>query len=218
MEYTPKQAVSTVVKCGKKYKRSLANTKILVIYRNRENNTIESIEIVFQPSNFQHLTGVLLVDADGNQKKNCSVEFYHKCTGNNLKSSEIKFKGDGTTPLKLDALPSLMDLTNITKIVGDYDNSKKWMRADVIVGGINFCLAISKNVDGSYFPRSGLLEDIRNITKKSSQVLAIFQKRLGEKGKYTNIRYVAKGLDITKLNLPLQIEDKVCMQVKSAEK
>lgn len=215
MEYTLKQAVSVAIKCGKEYKKRYANTKILIIYRNRENNEIESIEIVFRPSNFQHLTGLQLLDAGGNQKKNCSVEFYHKCTGNNLKSTEIRFKEDGTTPLKLDALPSLMDLTNITKIVGDYDNSKKWMEADVIVGGINFCLAVSEDKDGSYFPRSGLLEDIRNITRKSSQVLAIFQKKLSDKEDYQKICYVAKGLELSKLNLSQEIEEQVCVLQKN---
>jgi len=214
MEYTLKQAVSVAIKCGKEYKKKFANTKILIIYRNRENNEIESIEIVFRPSNFQHLTGMALLDTQGNQKENCSVEFYHKCTGNNLKATEVRFKEDGTTPLKLDALPSLMDLTNITKIVGDYDNSKKWMEADVIVGGINFCLAVSEDKDGSYFPRSGLLEDIRNITRKSSQVLAIFQKKLSEKAAYQTVRYVAKGLDVSKLKLPLEIAEQVCISEK----
>ena len=209
MEYTQKQAVSVAIKCGREYKRKLANTKILVIYRNRENNEIESIEIVFRPSNFQHLTGLILVDKQGNPKKNCSVEFYHKCTGNNLKSAEIQFKEDGTTPLKLDALPSLMDLTNITKIIGDYDESKKWMEADVIVGGINFCLAVSEDKDRSYFPRSGLLEDIRNITRKSSQVLAVFQKKLSDKEVYKKICYVAKGLNLSNLNLPSDISEQV---------
>ena len=209
MEYTLKQAVSVAIKCGKEYKKKLANTKILVIYRNRENNEIESIEIVFRPSNFQHLTGLQLLDKQGNQKQNCAVEFYHKCTGNNLNIAEVRFKDDGTTPLKLDALPSLMDLTNITKIIGDYDNSKKWMVADIIVGGINFCLAVSEDKDGSYFPRSGLLEDIRNITRKSSQVLAIFQKKLNDKEEYQKVCHVAKGLELSKLNLPSEISRQV---------
>lgn len=68
MEYTLKQSVRVAIKCGKEYKRKLANTKILIIYRNRKNNEIESMEIVFRPSNFQHLTGLQLLDADGNQK------------------------------------------------------------------------------------------------------------------------------------------------------
>ena len=123
--------------------------------------------------------------------------------------AEVRFKDDGTTPLKLDALPSLMDLTNITKIIGDYDNSKKWMVADIIVGGINFCLAVSEDKDGSYFPRSGLLEDIRNITRKSSQVLAIFQKKLNDKEEYQKVCHVAKGLELSKLNLPSEISRQV---------
>lgn len=85
------------------------------------------------------------------------------------------------------------------------------MEADVIVGGINFCLAVSEDTDGTYFPRSGLLEDIRNITRKSSQVLAIFQKKLSDKEVYQKICYVAKGLELANLNLPLEISGQVCV-------
>lgn len=148
-----------------------------------------------------------MVDSQGKQKDKCSIEFYHKCTGNNLKAEEIMFKEDGTTPLKLVALPSLMDLTKITKIIGDYNHSKKWIEADVIVGGINYCLALSEQSDETYFPRSGLLEDIRNITKQSSQVLAIFQKKLSDMQRYKEIKHVAKGLNIMPLHLPAEVAD-----------
>lgn len=213
MKYTLRQAASIAIKCGKEYKKKLANTKVLIIYRSRENNCIEYIEIIFRPSNFQHLTGLILLDTKGNPKDKCSVEFYHKCTGNNLKVSEIKFKDDGTTPLKLDALSSLMDLSNITKIIGEYDSAKKWMEADMIVGGVNFCLAISEDREenkGTYFPRSGLLEDIRNITRNAFQVLGIYQKNLHEK-KYKTLKYSAKGVDINKINMPEELKQQVIL-------
>ena len=85
----------------------------------------------------------------------------------------------------------------------------------MIVGGTNFCLAVSKDRESkeeSYFPRSGLLEDIRNITRKSSQALAIFQKSLNDKEPYKNIRYAARGLDIANLKLPEDIDSKICRE------
>lgn len=206
MNFTNKEAVAKVVKFAREYKNTLANTKILVIYRDRNSNNIRYMEIIFRPSNFQHLTGLLLIDKQGKVKRNCSVEFYHKCTGNNLKDKEIMFKPDGTTPLKLDALSSIMDLTKITRIVGDYNNTKKWLDADMVVGGVNYCLAVSRQNDNTFFPRSGLLEDIRQVSKQSSQVLAIYQKNISEKNKYKTIRYIAKGLNLKKINYPDEIK------------
>ena len=72
----------------------------------------------------------------------------------------------------------------------------------------------SKYEDGRYFPRSGLLEDIRNITKKSSQVLAIFQKKLNDKDPYKMVCYVAKGLELSKLNLPPEISEQISVPKK----
>ena len=35
MEYTNRQAVAVAVACAKEYKQKLANTKLLIIYRDR---------------------------------------------------------------------------------------------------------------------------------------------------------------------------------------
>ncbi len=212
MRFTKEQAVDTIIRCGKEYKEKLNNTKILVIYRDREINETDAIEILFRPSNFQHLTGVMLVDRNGKIKQGRSIEFYKRCISNPfITKEEILFKEDGTTPLKLSALPALMDLTKITKICGNYNNSKKDLVADAIVGGVSFALAVSKyeNSSNEYFPRSALLEDIRNLVDNASQVLAIFQKPIADKGKYKMIRYVAKGVTISNVELPSKIRDAI---------
>ena len=38
---------------------------------------------------------------------------------------------------------------------------------------------------------------------------------LNDKGKYRNIRYVAKGLELTNVKLPIAIEEKICCERKS---
>ena len=128
MKLTKEQAVNIVIKCAKEYKTKLANSRLLVIYRDRESNEIKSLEILFRPTNFQHLTGLQMLDKDGKERDSYAMEFYKRCLSVPfITKDEIGFKEDGTTPLKLGALPSLMDLTKITKICGDYNNSKKSM-------------------------------------------------------------------------------------------
>lgn len=206
MEYTKREAVAIVTKCAKEYEKKLAGTTVMIVYRDRMDHKLKYLEIVFNPTNFQHLTGLLLVDKNGNELEHKSLDFYHKCLHNHLSTEEIRFKPDFTTPLKLEALPKLMDLTKITKITGDYDQSKPRLKADKVAGSVNYCLAVSRDEKGMYYPKSGLLEDIRDITMNQSQVLAILQKRRQEK-RYRSIKYVAKGLNLLSVRFPEEIAD-----------
>ncbi len=212
MEFTREQAINIAIRCAKEYKRKLSNTRLFVVYRDRESNNIMALEVLFRPSNFQHLTGLIMVDENGQEKKGCAKEFYNRCLSKPfITSDEIRFKNDGTTLLKLGALPSIMDFTKITKICGDYNNAKSNLEADAIVGGVNFSLAISRYESDKeeFFPRSALMEDIRNLVKNASQVLAIFQKPINSTDKYSDIKYVAKGVDIQKINLPEAISSMI---------
>ncbi len=210
MNISKEMAVNTAIKCGKDYGIKLANTRLLILYRDRTSNLLKHIEVLFRPSNFQHLTGLQLINGNGGIRENCAIEFYRRCIDRPfITAAEISFKDDGTTPMKLGALPALMDLTKITRICGDYNNRKKNLEADAIVGGVNFSLALSlyEGNREEYFPRSALLEDIRNLVVASSQVIAIFQKSIGDKTKYTKIKYVAKGINVSKINFPNEISD-----------
>lgn len=135
--------------------------------------------------------------------RNQSINFYRKCIENKLGLDEFQFKQDGTTQLKLVALPTLMDITKITKITGDYNNVRPYLFVDKVMGGVNFCLGLSKE-DNVYVPSSALLEDIKKLTDTPSQVLAILEKDRDEE-RYSVIKYVTKGLNIHKINLPQEI-------------
>ena len=211
MIFTKEQAISIAIRCAKEYKAKLANRALLVIYRDRMSNEIKSVEIVFRPSNFQHLTGIIMVDRNGEERSGCALEFFRKCTSIPfLTKDEVRFKEDGTTFLKLSALPCLMDFSRITKICGNYNGSKNNLEADAIAGGVNFSLAISKTEasNDEFFPRSALLEDIRNLVDNPSQVLAIFRKAISD-DKYSDLQYVAKGTVFQNIVLPSEISDKI---------
>ena len=203
MRFTKEEARRLVLNCAKQYKEKLLNKKLMVIYRERKDNVIRYIEVVFYERNYQHLTGLELVDKTGNVLHNQSVNFYRKCVENKLGRDEFVFKADGTTRLKLLALPSLMDVTKITKITGDYNNMRPYLFVDKVMGGVNFCLGLSKENE-VYVPSSALLEDIKKLTDVPSQVLAIFEKEI-DSNVYSTIKHVAKGLNLKNINLPEQI-------------
>jgi hypothetical protein len=203
MKFTKEDARRRVLNCAKLYRQKLLNKKMLIIYRDRVDNKIRYIEVVFYERNYQHLTGLELVDKDGKVLKNQSVNFYRKCIENKLSTEEIQFKKDGTSRLKLEALPVLMDVTKITKITGDYNYSRPYLLVDKIIGGVNFCLGLSKE-DDIYVPSSALLENIKRLTDAPSQVLVILEKELDE-ALYSTVKHVAKGLNLENIRLPNEI-------------
>jgi hypothetical protein len=203
MKFTKEDARRRVLNCAKLYRQKLLNKKMLIIYRDRNDNKIRYIEVVFYERNYQHLTGLELVGKDGRVQKNQSVNFYRKCIENKLSTEEIQFKKDGTSQLKLEALPVLMDVTKITKITGDYNYSRPYLLVDKIIGGVNFCLGLSKEED-VYVPSSALLENIKRLTDAPSQVLVILEKDIDE-ALYSIVKHVAKGLNLENIRLSDEI-------------
>lgn len=203
MKFTKEDARRRVLNCAKQYQQRLLNKKLIIIYREKKDNVIRYIEVVFHERNYQHLTGLELIDKKGNVLRNQSMNFYRKCIENKLSVEELRFKQDGTTQLKLEALPVLMDVTKITKITGNYNNVRPYLFVDKVIGGVNFCLGLSRD-DNVYVPSSALLEDIKRLTEAPSQVLAILEKDV-DTDIYSTIKHVSKGLNLSNITLPQEI-------------
>ena len=183
---------------------------MIVIYRERTDHSVRYIEVVFHARNYQHLTGLELIDKKGNVLRNQSMNFYRKCIENKLGLEEFRFKKDGTTQLKLEALPVLMDITKITKITGDYNNVRPYLLVDKVMGGVNFCLGLSKE-NNVYVPSSALLENIKRLTNAPSQVLAILEKDVGA-DIYSTVKHVAKGMNLKNIILPQEINEMISLE------
>lgn len=198
-----------MLNCAKQYKQRLLNKKLLIIYRDRQDNIIRYIEVIFHERNYQHLTGLELIDKNGNVLCNQSKNFFRKCIENKLGLEEFRFKQDGTTQLKLAALPMLLDVSKITKITGDYNNIRPYLYVDKVMGGVNFCLGLSREND-VYVPSSALLEDIKKLTGAPSQVLAILEKDIND-DIYCRVKHVAKGVNLNRVVMPQEIKEMICL-------
>lgn len=210
MIFTKDEARRNVLNCAKLYQKKLLNKKFIIIYRERRDSTIQYIEVMFYKRNYQHLTGLELIDRKGQVLRNQSENFFRKCINNKLGTNEFRFKVDGTTQLKLAALPILMDITKITKISGDYNHVRPYLFVDKVVGGVNFCLGLSKE-DDIYVPSSALREDIKKLTDAPSQVLAILEKDITEET-YKTIKHVAKGLNLNCIQLTKEIDELISLE------
>ena len=210
MKYSKEEARRKVLNCAKQYQNKLLNKKLIIIYRERKDNRIHHIEVAFYDRNYQHLTGLELVDVNGNVLHHQAKNFFRKCIKNKLGIDEFQFKQDGTTNLKLAALDSLTDVSKITKITGDYNGGRPYLYVDKIMGGVNFCLGLSQE-DDVYVPSSALLEDIKKLTDSPSQVLAILEKGISD-NIYETVKHVAKGLNLNNLDLPDETKQLISLE------
>lgn len=208
--YSLEEARKIVMDCAKQYEKNLLNKNFIIIYRDKLSNQIKDLEVFFGKENYQHLTGIELIDEDGNIREHVSKLFFEKCIKNTLSKEEFQMKKDGTTNLKLQALPTIMEIHKVTKIAGDFDYSRPFLVADKVVGNINFCLGL-KCINEFFVPVSALMENIKSITTNQSQVLAILSKEAADLI-YSNIRHVAKGLNLNNLVIPENIKSKITLE------
>lgn len=198
------EAIRIITTAAKDYHISLNKKNYLFIYKNKTTNLIEFFESVFLPRNFQHLTGLDFIDSNKNPIHNASF-FFQKCLHSALKENEIQFKADGTTELKLQALPLIINFLKSSKMTATYNCSHSKLYIDRLVGTTNFCLGFTKD-NNYYVPSSCLLEDIRNLTNTPNQVIAIFSKHADKSiTTYTDIRYISKKIDLSQLILPAEL-------------
>ena len=150
MKFTKEDARKRVLNCAKQYQQNLLHKKLLIIFREKQDNSIRFIEVVFHERNYQHLTGLELINTEGK--------------------------------------------------INDVDK---------VMGGVNFCLGLSREND-VFIPSSALLEDIKKLTSSPSQVLAIFEKDIDSE-LYSTVKHVAKGLNLHHLILPPEINSKILL-------
>lgn len=121
------EARRVVLSCAKQYQKKLLNKRLLIIYRDSTTKELSYLEVLFLKRNFQHLTGLELIDDTGEVVKNHSEDFFRRCIENKLSLDHFRFKPDGTTHLKLAALPSLIRINTITKMTGKYNKIRPYL-------------------------------------------------------------------------------------------
>ena len=209
---TPKDAIRIITNTANTYDKQLNGKNYIFIYKNRATNQIEYFESVFLNRNFQHLTGLEFLDQNGNLLHN-PVYFYQKCISNTLSENEIRFKDDGTTELKLQALPLIVNFLKASKMTAIYHSLRPKLSVDRLSGTTNFCLGFTKTNNKYYVPSSCLLEDIRDLAEVTYQILAILSKPASKLTPvYKDIRYVAKGVLLNHLILSDELSSLISLE------
>ncbi len=171
-----KEIIKKLRESARIYKENLQNTNLLIIFQ--KDNKIEYIEILFLSRNFMHLTGVRSIENNGKYKK--ANQFYNDCLNNKLSYKNIVIKKDGTTKLKLDIISNLVNMDKKCKMIGIYDNSKKQLVTDILIGNIQICVGLIKEQERYYIVNTLLKEDIRKLTIEQYPIIGILKKKIKE--------------------------------------
>lgn len=165
--------------CQKIYEKDLLDKQLLVIYIDRITKKQKYVFINFGKENFLHLTGIVFK----NENSSGAKHFYDLLLNGRLDINDCFYKLDGTTELKMDILPHIMNITNTAKMIGTYNNNKLNLVADKIIGSIFSCVALVKDKN-IYYPCSALKEDVRSQVEQNNQIRAIYVRKYltGEKG------------------------------------
>ena len=185
-------AIKIITDCAKQYHANLEGRNLLFVFGSSQKPS--TLETVFLPRNFLHLTGV---EVDENSFTGSS-DFYEKCLKGQLSPSDFSLANNGTTEMKLSILPQLMNIHRFAKMVGDYSFTKSMLYTEKLAGNITACLGFVRD-DTYYIPNTAIKEDIREVTRRPQQRVLLIYKKLIHEAQYSELCYVAKGIDVEQI-------------------
>ena len=203
--YTKSEAIKIVVECAKKYKEELEEKTLIFICINKHKN-VSYFEFTFHAYNFMHLTGLIPAQSntDNAEKSVSPIVFYKKCLNHKLSDTDFEFKEDGTSHLKLDALPTLICKNLNANIIGDYNGITPKLITDKLAGNTQKCMGFRLTEKSEYIPNTILKIDIRNYIKNNVRVIAVFRKKCISE-QYDELTYKAKNIEWSKIKFPEEI-------------
>jgi hypothetical protein len=199
-----RQALRIIYDCAATYRVNLEGKNILFVFGNEREPLI--FEAAFPAQNFQHLTGV-------QTPRLSSAAFYRDCLDRRLSPARFSFAGNGTTPLKLSVLPTIMRIATSARMVGDYDGSQAYLYTERLVGGTSASIGFvaDSNYPGSglYVPNTALKGDIRDIARKPVKRMLAILVKAATLTTYSDVSYLAKGVTCDKLSRMEPLESKL---------
>lgn len=180
------------------------NKNLLVVSAYKEQISLTSIE--FNKNNYKHLTGII-ASLSANK-------FMDALLGDRLSFDDWDYKNDGTSQLKIRALPQMVELHKNARMIGTYSGNRIYLKSDVCFGGV-YCylgLVVDRNnnnlTEGIYVPSSLINGNIKEDTNNQERIIAMFRKNKKDT-KYKELTYLAKDVSLNQLKK--YIKEYVCL-------
>ena len=196
-KFTKKEAVSIAISASRLYRDNFVGKRILFLATDKHKRVF-SLEVGFDSSNFQHLTGLRSTAREWSR-----LDFYNFCIDGRLKESHIEFAEDGSTNQKLSVLKAAFENPNLSaRMLGNYNNAHPLLYTEKLVGGVRWALGFRDvSGKGDFVPDTLLEGDIRDNIQEAYRIIATYMKRADEDG-FTQLIYRAKKIEYEKLKYP----------------
>ena len=214
IRHTKKEAIKIVVSCAQQYEQELNGRSLLFVCMDKH-GAISCHEFSFRPENFLHLTGLKTIHNERELKrlgqKDAEVvsatDFYSRCINQKLSPKDFELADGGTTDMKLDVLPSVLNKNLSAKMIGAYNSSKPLLYTEKLAGDTNACMGVVQDsATKLFFPNTMLKEDLRVNVHGYVRVILAYRKEQS-KGKYEEITYAAKKIDWSQIKVPTPFDD-----------
>ena len=184
-----KNVLKVIINSAKLYKNNLVDKNFLIV--SKTNNTPYKFwELKFEKKQFAHLTGVKLNIS--------STYFYKKAISRSLSIKDFEPRSDGSTELKLEVLPKLMEFKDSIRMIGDYDDCSPKLYTEVLAGNLQGALGFVTDEKSDLVPNTCLKCNTK-LRSKPERIVLMLSKKFYE-NEYCNIEYIAeKNFDINEL-------------------
>lgn len=194
-----KEALRIIFQCADLYQKNLCDQMLLIISANNSMNKTSATEILFERTNFMHLTGVKFEDG----KYIPPDTFYTLCLSRRLSMDAFELAADGTTEQKLLVLPEIVGKTNLAaNMIGDYYDRKPALITEKLTGNIRGCIGVVYDAKRkNYAPNTVLNLDMRLSVQNRQRIIATYRKHKKDAA-YTELVYKAKKVNWSKITYP----------------
>lgn len=172
-----------VISSAKKYKANLVGRNFLIVSK-KMNEEFNYWELKFEKKQFAHLTGL--------ETNLSSKHFYEKATKSNrgkLSIRDFELREDGTTELKLEVLPLLMDFKDNIRVIGYFEDCSPRLMTEVLAGNNHGALGFVSDEKDDLVPNTCLKCDTKHRVD-SERIVMILSKKFEDK-EYMKVEYVA---------------------------
>lgn len=195
--YTKKEAVSIAISASRLYRDNFVGKRLLFLLTDKHKN-VSALEVGFDASNFQHLTGIISTN-----KSWSSLDFYNFCIDGRLKESDVVLSERGTTHQKLSIFLLAFKNSNLSaSMMGVYNNSHPLLYTEKLVGGVKWAIGFRDVTGkGDYVPDTLLEGDIRQNVRDTYRIIATYIKHAKENS-FEKMIYKGKKIEFDKLKYP----------------
>ncbi len=103
-----------------------------------------------------------------------AVRFYEKCLDHRLMTSDFEFSDSGTTPMKLDVLPSVICKNLSANMIGNFNSPHPKLYTEKVAGGAKAYMGFIKDaVSHMYVPNTVVKEDLRKNVSDYVRIIAV---------------------------------------------